>query len=151
MLVQRRTANGSTLEVTIQEGKNREVRRVFARVGYKVLALTRTSIGPLSIRGLKEGRWRALSREEVEALLSGSGRDRDIPESDAEEGHEDFGGARRRGAPRRSSFSGGRGGNARRGNSSRGGGRGGSSARGSSRRGGARGGSRGPRRSSRRR
>ncbi len=151
VLVQRRTANGSTLEVTIQEGKNREVRRVFARVGYKVLALTRTSIGPLSIRGLKEGRWRALSREEVEALLSGSGRDRDIPESDAEEGHEDFGGARRRGAPRRSSFSGGRGGNARRGNSSRGGGRGGSSARGSSRRGGARGGSRGPRRSSRRR
>ena len=69
VLVQRRTANGSTLEVTIQEGKNREVRRVFARVGYKVLSLTRTSIGPLSIRGLKEGRWRALSREEVEGLL----------------------------------------------------------------------------------
>lgn len=77
VLVQRRTANGSTLEVTIQEGKNREVRRVFARVGYKVLSLTRTSIGPLSIRGLKEGRWRALSRDEVEALLKDSGPDRE--------------------------------------------------------------------------
>lgn len=70
ILVKRRTTAGSTLEVTIQEGKNREVRRVFARVGYKVVSLTRVSIGPLGIRGLREGHWRALSRDEVEALLS---------------------------------------------------------------------------------
>ncbi|QDV09432.1 Ribosomal large subunit pseudouridine synthase B [Planctomycetes bacterium Poly30] len=107
VLVQRRTANGSTLEVTIQEGKNREVRRVFARVGHKVLALTRTSIGPLTIRGLKEGRWRALSREEVEGLLSGTGPNG--PENGAEEGLREgeevgFGGARpRRGAGTRRS------------------------------------------------
>ena len=93
--MQRRTANGSTLEVTIQEGKNREVRRVFARVGYKVLSLTRTSIGPLSIRGLKEGRWRALSREEVEALL-------EIPSTEhGEEDPLDPRGPRRRGSSRR--------------------------------------------------
>lgn len=70
IIVKRRTTAGSTLEVTIQEGKNREVRRVFARVGYKVVSLTRVTIGPLGIRGLREGHWRALSRDEVEALLS---------------------------------------------------------------------------------
>ncbi|MEC8493735.1 MAG: pseudouridine synthase, partial [Planctomycetota bacterium] len=73
VLIKRRTATSSTLEVTIQEGKNREVRRVFARVGYKVQSLTRTRIGPLGIRGLREGKWRALSREEVEALVTESG------------------------------------------------------------------------------
>ncbi len=69
VLIKRRTTTSSTLEVSIQEGKNREVRRVFARVGYKVLSLTRTRIGPLGIRGIREGKWRALSRDEVEALL----------------------------------------------------------------------------------
>lgn len=84
VLVKRRTATSSTLEVSIQEGKNREVRRVFARVGYKVLSLTRTRIGPLGIRGLREGKWRALSRDEVEALLdaSGGGGSGDVQEFD---------------------------------------------------------------------
>lgn len=72
VLIKRRTMTSSTLEISIQEGKNREVRRVFARVGYKVLSLTRTNIGPLSIRGIREGKWRALSRDEVEALLHDS-------------------------------------------------------------------------------
>ena len=69
ILVKRRTAKSSTVSITLREGKNREVRRVFARVGYKVVALERTDIGPLSTRGLKAGKWRALSREEVESLL----------------------------------------------------------------------------------
>ena len=72
VLVRRRTQVQSTLEVTIREGKNREVRRVFARVGHKVQSLKRIRIGPLTHRGLREGRWRALSREEVEALLTAS-------------------------------------------------------------------------------
>lgn len=69
ILVKRRTAKTSTLSVTLREGKNREVRRVFARVGYKVASLERTDIGPLSTRGLKTGKYRTLSREEVESLL----------------------------------------------------------------------------------
>ena len=154
VLVQRRTANGSTLEVTIQEGKNREVRRVFARVGYKVLSLTRTSIGPLTIRGLKEGRWRALSREEVEGLLNDptEGRDGADPSEDPLESGRSRRSPRRSGAGRRrgssargygqSSGAGSRGSGAR--GSSRGGPRG--SSRGSSRRGSARRG--GPRRGS---
>jgi len=70
ILVRRRSPKFSLLDVTLREGKNREVRRVFARVGYKVLSLERTHLGPLGRRGLKAGKWRALSREEVEALLA---------------------------------------------------------------------------------
>mgnify|MGYP003627744580 CR=1 FL=1 len=69
ILVQRRSPKSSTLLVSIHEGKNREVRRIFARVGYKVVDLIRTDIGPLTDRGLKAGHYRALSRSEVEALL----------------------------------------------------------------------------------
>lgn len=72
VVVQRRTATGSSLEVTLREGKNREVRRTFARVGHKVLSLKRVRIGPLTDRGLKAGKWRPLSRAEVEALLQES-------------------------------------------------------------------------------
>lgn len=68
--IKRRTAKWTTLTVTLREGKNREVRRIFARVGYKVVDLQRTDIGPLSVRGLRVGHWRALSRAEVEALLA---------------------------------------------------------------------------------
>ncbi|MFT5198612.1 MAG: 23S rRNA pseudouridine2605 synthase, partial [Planctomycetota bacterium] len=54
---------------------NREVRRTFARVGHKVVSLKRIRIGPLTDRGIKTGKWRSLSRAEVEALLEdGSGR-----------------------------------------------------------------------------
>jgi 23S rRNA pseudouridine2605 synthase len=70
ILVTRRSPKASALMVTLLEGKNREVRRVFARVGHKVVSLERTDIGPLNLRGLKSGKWRSLSREEVEALLT---------------------------------------------------------------------------------
>jgi 23S rRNA pseudouridine2605 synthase len=69
ILVLKRTNVYSTLSVTLREGMNREIRRAFARVGSKVVDLKRTRIGPLTERGLRIGRWRALSGEEVEALL----------------------------------------------------------------------------------
>ncbi|MDF1838516.1 MAG: pseudouridine synthase [Planctomycetota bacterium] len=75
VVVMRRTMANSILEVTLREGKNREVRRTFARVGHKVVSLKRIRIGPLTDRGIKTGKWRALSRDEVEALLlDGAGR-----------------------------------------------------------------------------
>ena len=120
IIAKRRTVNQSQLEVTIREGKNREVRRVFARVGHKVTSLVRTRIGPLDDRGLKVGRWRALSRAEVESMLemstaSGAANAMDLSSEaiDAERG----GSARRRspGTARRGSA-------ARRGGAARGGG-----------------------------
>jgi len=55
------------LEAALTEGKNREVRRMIEAVGFKVLKLVRTKIGPLTLKGLEVGKWRALSRAEVAA------------------------------------------------------------------------------------
>ena len=56
------------LEVVLTEGKNREVRRMIETVGFKVLKLVRTRIGPLTLAGLEVGKWRALTAAELNAL-----------------------------------------------------------------------------------
>jgi 23S rRNA pseudouridine2605 synthase len=71
ILVERRGRDHSLLTVIIHEGMNRELRRVFAKVGYKVLELRRTRIGPVTDRRLKTGRWRELLSAEIDALLAG--------------------------------------------------------------------------------
>ncbi|MGH7595100.1 MAG: pseudouridine synthase [bacterium] len=55
-------------EVTIWEGRNRQVRKMFAALGYRVKALQRTQIGPLMLGKLKLGTWRYLTDREVEQL-----------------------------------------------------------------------------------
>ena len=67
--VERRANEATVLTITIREGKNREIRRVFAAMGYKVLRLHRVRIGALSDRRLKDGEWRPLTPEEVADLL----------------------------------------------------------------------------------
>jgi 23S rRNA pseudouridine2605 synthase len=56
------------LEVVLTEGKNREVRRMIEAVGFNVLKLVRTGIGPLTLAGLEMGKWRSLTPPEVLAL-----------------------------------------------------------------------------------
>jgi pseudouridine synthase len=56
------------LEVVLAEGKNREVRRMIEAVGFKVLKLVRTRLGPLTLAGLEVGKWRELTPSEVVAL-----------------------------------------------------------------------------------
>ncbi len=58
----------STLELTIHEGKNRQVRRMLEAVGHPVVALHRSRYGPLTLAGLEPGAWRELEAGEVEAL-----------------------------------------------------------------------------------
>lgn len=58
----------SRLEIVLQEGKNREVRRMLEAVGFKVLKLVRTRIGPLALEGLEIGKCRELTRAEIGAL-----------------------------------------------------------------------------------
>ncbi len=58
----------SDILVTIHEGRNRQVRRMFDAVGHKVLLLRRVQFGPLKLGDLKRGEWRELTDEEVEAL-----------------------------------------------------------------------------------
>jgi 23S rRNA pseudouridine2605 synthase len=62
------------LEVVLQEGKNREVRRMMEVVGFKVLKLVRTGIGPLTIGGLEIGKFRPLTAAEVAALRKSAKR-----------------------------------------------------------------------------
>ena len=50
----------SWLEIVISEGKNRQVRRMCAAVGYPVLRLVRAAIGEASVTGLAPGEWRVL-------------------------------------------------------------------------------------------
>lgn len=59
----------SRLEITIHEGKNRQVRRMCEAVGRKVLALHRSKIGNLNVKDLKLGQWRYLKKEEVGQIL----------------------------------------------------------------------------------
>lgn len=58
------------LELTIREGRNRQVRRMCAAVGYPVLRLMRVAIGPVKLDGLKPGQWRKLTRGEVTQLAT---------------------------------------------------------------------------------
>lgn len=57
------------LEITLTEGKNRQVRRMCAKVGYPVLRLVRSSIEQLSLGNLNVGEVQAFSREEMYRLL----------------------------------------------------------------------------------
>ena len=76
--VKSRNDHGTEVLLTLTEGKNREVRRVFARFGHKVRGLHRMKIGPIGDRGVPVGQWRLLEAEEVERLLA-SGKE--VPRS----------------------------------------------------------------------
>lgn len=60
--------NISRIQITIHEGKNRQVRKMCEAVGKKVLALHRAKIGFLDVKDLKIGEWRYLNKKEIEKL-----------------------------------------------------------------------------------
>lgn len=60
--------DAAVLEMVLAEGKNREVRRMLAKLGHKVMSLTRVAVGPITLRGLRPGEWRPLSPPEIEDL-----------------------------------------------------------------------------------
>ena len=66
--VVKRSREWSVLKVTLREGKNRHIRRVFAKVGLPVKEITRIAIGSVVLGRIPIGSWRVLSTEEVAAL-----------------------------------------------------------------------------------
>ena len=66
--VKRVSKRTTTLELVLNEGHNREIRRMLARVGHKVLRLRRTALGPLRLGNLPTGATRSLTRDEVTML-----------------------------------------------------------------------------------
>jgi 23S rRNA pseudouridine2605 synthase len=63
----------AAVELTIHEGRNRQVRRMCEAVGHPVRRLVRTAIGPLTDTRLQPGAWRVLSVDEVRALYAAAG------------------------------------------------------------------------------
>ena len=64
----RKTVPTSWVEIELKEGRNRQVRRMLARVGFPVLRLARRAIGSLTLDGLTPGQWRELTPDEVRLL-----------------------------------------------------------------------------------
>ena len=62
------------LRIVLTQGINRQIRRMFAALGYKVKRLTRTRLGPLRLGRLPRGAWRELTAREVEALRRAAGQ-----------------------------------------------------------------------------
>ncbi len=66
--VKRRHKQSTDLEIVLREGRNREIRRILARVGHKVLKLTRIAMGTLKLGDLPSGAYRTLTAQEVQSL-----------------------------------------------------------------------------------
>lgn len=90
-------SRATELEITLREGKNREIRRILARLGHKVQVLRRIAIGPLRLGDMPPGAHRKLTRDEVDRLRKA------VEYSRQEVANEDA-------APKRASKSGGAGG-----------------------------------------
>lgn len=66
----RKSVPTAWLELTLTEGRNRQVRRMTAAAGHPTLRLVRIAIGSLRLEGLQPGEWRELTPEEVPALAA---------------------------------------------------------------------------------
>jgi pseudouridine synthase len=69
-----KTAANAWFEVTLHEGRNQQIRRMFDAIGHSVLKLSRVRIGPLSEPRLKVGEWRHLMPVEVRRLYKSASR-----------------------------------------------------------------------------
>lgn len=66
----RKSVPTAWLEITLREGRNRQIRKMTAAVGHPTLRLIRTKLGALTLIGLNPGEHRHLSKTEVESLLA---------------------------------------------------------------------------------
>ena len=76
-----------TVEIVLQEGRNRQIRRMMDAVGYEVVALHRVGVMGLTLKGLGEGQWRPCSKDEMEIVRSC------LEGAAASSGHDDSSGA----------------------------------------------------------
>jgi 23S rRNA pseudouridine2605 synthase len=58
------------LEIVLDQGRNRQIRRMLAALDYEVLRLIRVAIGPLALGELAKGQWRRLNEDEIKALAA---------------------------------------------------------------------------------
>lgn len=68
-------AGCSLVSISLHEGRKHQVKRMFEALGHPVVRLHRHSFGPLTLSGVRYGKWRPLSVDEQEALLCAAGRE----------------------------------------------------------------------------
>ena len=68
-------SRSTELEIVLREGKNREIRRILARLGHKVQTLRRIAVGPLRLGDVPPGAYRVVSSQEVEKLWTATETD----------------------------------------------------------------------------
>ncbi len=66
-----RSEDESIFEIAIREGRNRQIRRMCAKLGYPIIRLVRVAIGGLQLGEMEPGEWRHLTVREIKALKSG--------------------------------------------------------------------------------
>ncbi len=69
----RRARDRTRVLMELSEGRNRQIRRMMAKVGHNVKKLRRVQMGPLKLRGLQPGQWRELTPAELKALRKAAG------------------------------------------------------------------------------
>ena len=79
----RHEADKTWFELTIREGRNQQIRRMGEATGFPVMRLARLAFAEISAEGLAPGRWRHLTREELQALKKTYGVPRSIPSAGA--------------------------------------------------------------------
>lgn len=67
---ERKAIPTSWIELTLREGRNRQVRRMTAAIGLPTLRLIRWSVGPWTLQGLAPGAWRAIDEQELRRFMS---------------------------------------------------------------------------------
>ena len=110
--LKKQSAKTALVEITIHEGRKRQVRRMFAAVGLPVEELHRRRYGPIADKGLEPGGYRELAGDEVEALRRAG---EDVAVAVGGESRGPAGAARRRGVARTRAGFGSRDGRRRRG------------------------------------
>ncbi|MDR3183619.1 MAG: rRNA pseudouridine synthase [Planctomycetaceae bacterium] len=68
--IKRQHKQSTILDITLAEGMNREVRRLLARIGHKVMMLVRIAVGPVKVGRLMPGEWRQLTPHEIARLYA---------------------------------------------------------------------------------
>mgnify|MGYP001225574241 CR=1 FL=1 len=93
-------SKATEMEITLREGKNREIRRILARLGHKVQTLKRIAIGPLRLGEMPTGAYRKLTFEEIRKLKAPQPQDRGaVAESSGERPRASAPGKRRAASP----------------------------------------------------
>lgn len=82
---EREGPQGGVYRVELRQGRKRQIRRIFAELGHRVLRLTRVAMGSLTLGALGPGEWRELSRNEIEDLYRAAGLEVSKPDPRREE------------------------------------------------------------------